>query len=256
MQAVNQSGSGEWVERTWLIALAQSNLFSSTLLGGVLLGLSSSLHCMGMCGPIASSLLFIQAPAGSARRRAEVLLVAQVGRIFGYCVAGAILGEFGSEFYGLFDRESAYRLLQWSAAASLGWIGLSVAGLLPPLSFLDRLLAPISRAMLSLHITPNAWPTLATLISGLAWGFLPCGMVFAALFTAMLTGSGSGGFLLMAGFGLGTLPSVTIKALGLTAMPRLLTARRARVLIGLCIASTGTLGLLPSGPGGPLCLSR
>lgn len=227
-----------------------------SFLGGVLLGLASSLHCMGMCGPIASSLLFIQAPHSSMRRRTEVLLIAQTGRVFGYCVAGMILGTLGSEFYGLFDRESAYRLLQWSAAVSLGWIGLSVAGLLPSLSFLDRLLAPISRAMLTPRIAPLASKTFATLASGLVWGFLPCGMVYAALFTAMLTGSGNGGLLLMAGFGIGTLPSVTIAALGLTGIRNLFPAHHARVLIGLSIASTGTLGLLLSAPGGPLCLTR
>lgn len=227
-----------------------------SLLGGVLLGLASSLHCIGMCGPIASSLLFIQAPNSSIRGRAEVLLLAQTGRIFGYCVAGLVLGALGSGLYGLFDREFAYRVLQWSAAASLGWIGLSVAGLLPPLSLIDRLLTPISRAILAKKVAPYAPTTLAALISGLVWGFLPCGMVYAALFTAMLTGSGSGGLLLMAGFGLGTLPSVTITALGLTTIPTFFPAERARVLIGLSIASTGTLGLLLSAPGGPLCLTR
>ena len=227
-----------------------------SFLGGILLGLASSLHCMGMCGPIATSLLFLQAPNGSARWRAEILLIAQLCRIFGYCVAGFVLGAFGSEFYGLFDREAGYRILQWSAAASLGWIGLSVAGLLPPLSVFDRLLRPISRAMLALEVSPSASTTGTALMSGLIWGFLPCGMVYASLLTAMLTGSGAGGVLLMAGFGLGTLPSVTATALGLSAMPALFPARSARVLIGLGIASTGTLGLLLSGPGGPLCLTR
>jgi hypothetical protein len=42
--------------------------------------------------------------------------------------------------------------------------------------------------------------TAGPLVAGLFWGFLPCGMVFGALFYAMATGSALGGAMLMAGF--------------------------------------------------------
>jgi uncharacterized protein len=60
-------------------------------------------------------------------------------------------------------------------------------------------------------------------------------MVYGALFYAMLSGSALGGGAVMAGFGLGTLPSVTAVALGISSFRRLARVRQARVWVGLAI---------------------
>jgi uncharacterized protein len=207
---------------------------SLTFLGGLLMGLASSLHCAGMCGAIASSLMFAFSPGESPAERARTLLAAHAGRLMMYVAGGLVLGAAGSAFYGAFDHAAAYLVMRWAAAVALGWIGLSVAGFAPSLAVVDRFAAPIAQ---SLRFSPA--PAFAggtgAFASGLIWGVLPCGMVYGALFYAMLSGSALGGGAVMAGFGLGTLPSVTAVALGISSFRRLARVRQARVWVGLAI---------------------
>jgi len=226
-----------------------------TLLGGVLLGLASTLHCAAMCGGIASGVVFLFHPQDTGER-VRVLLSAQGGRIAAYVIAGAILGAAGAGIYGAFDHAAAYRLLQWAGAATLMWIGLSVAGVLPALSGLDRWVAALSSAVAGALAPIRRFPVAGPFAAGLAWGTIPCPMVYAALFTATLTGSGAGGATLMAGFGLGTLPAVTATALGVTMLARIEARALARGVIGLAIAMLGFSTLYPSSPtAGLLCLT-
>ena len=209
---------------------------SLTFLGGLLMGLASSLHCAGMCGAIASSLMFAFSPGEAPARRARTLLAAHAGRLMMYVAGGMVLGAAGSAFYGAFDHAAAYLVMRWAAAVALGWIGLSVAGFAPSLAVVDRFAAPITQ---SLRFSPA--PAFAggtgAFASGLIWGVLPCGMVYGALFYAMLSGSALGGGAVMAGFGLGTLPSVTAVALGISSFRRLARIRQARVWVGLAIVA-------------------
>ena len=71
------------------------------------------------------------------------------------------------------------------------------------------------------HIFRPRW---GLFVSGAIWGFLPCAMVYAALFYAMLSGSWLGGALAMSGFGLGTLPVLIGAGLGLPLLRRRATA--------------------------------
>jgi len=207
---------------------------SLTFLGGLLMGLASSLHCAGMCGAIASSLMFAFSPGEAPAERARTLLAAHAGRLMMYVAGGMVLGAAGSAFYGAFDHAAAYFVMRWAAAVALGWIGLSVAGFAPSLAVADRFAAPIAQ---SLRFSPA--PAFAggtgAFASGLIWGVLPCGMVYGALFYAMLSGSALGGGAVMAGFGLGTLPSVTAVALGISSFRRLARVQQARVWVGLAI---------------------
>ncbi len=207
---------------------------SLTFLGGLLLGLASSLHCAGMCGAIASSLMFAFAPGETQVERAGALLAAHAGRVLMYVVGGMVLGAAGSRLYGAFDHAIAVVVMRWAAAVALGWIGLSVAGFAPSLAFFDRLAGPIAE---SLRFSPA--PAFAggagAFASGLVWGLLPCGMVYGALFYAMLSGDALRGGAVMAGFGLGTLPSVTAVAFGVSSFRRLARAPNARIAVGLAI---------------------
>jgi sulfite exporter TauE/SafE len=207
---------------------------SLTFLGGLLMGLASSLHCAGMCGAIASSLMFAFSPGESPAERARTLVAAHAGRLLMYVAGGVVLGAAGSAFYGAFDHAAVYLVMRWAAAVALGWIGLSVAGFAPSLAVVDRFAAPIAQ---SLRFSPA--PAFAggtgAFASGLLWGVLPCGMVYGALFYAMLSGSALGGGAVMAGFGLGTMPSVTAVALGISGFRRLARVQAARVWVGLAI---------------------
>jgi sulfite exporter TauE/SafE len=226
-----------------------------TFASGALLGFSSSLHCAGMCGGIAATLMFtfdpVQGPAG----RVKALLAAQAGRVSAYVAAGGFLGAAGTLFYGSMDHTAAHGVLRAVAAMSLGWVGLSVLGLVPSLAGFDRFAAPVAARLRSVSGGLSAAAPLAPYVAGLAWGLLPCGMVYAALFYASLSGSAASGAAVMAGFGLGTLPAVTFTALGIGSLRELSNNPRVRVIAGVSILTAAAASvLLPAVQSGLLCL--
>ena len=85
-------------------------------------------------------------------------------------------------------------------------------------------------------------------LSGAVWGFLPCAMVYAALFYAMLSGSWLGGAVVMSGFGLGTLPVLIGAGLGLPLLRRRATSVWLRNAVGLAIIMVGIVsaGVTPT----------
>jgi sulfite exporter TauE/SafE len=225
------------------------------LTSGLTLGIASSLHCAAMCGAISSSFLMAMRPAADATARVSTLLTAQAGRIASYVLAGALVGQSGAAVMGLLDRAELYRVLQYAATITLVWIGLSVAGLLPSLGRLDRVLRPVGQGVQRLNARMSGAVLASPFGAGLLWGMMPCGMVYAALFSALLTGKMEGGLLLMLGFGFGTVPAVTASALGISQFRALAAHAEARMAIGLLIAGIGVASLWVSGPGGPLCVT-
>lgn len=215
-----------------------------TFLAGILAGLAASLHCAGMCGPIASGLVLALAPHGSAHAALPTLLVAQAGRVTSYVVAGALVGLFGTTLYAGLDREIAHSVLRWAAGATLMWIGLSVAGLAPAPSALDGVTRFITERLVRIRLSPQPSYWLWVYSTGLLWGLLPCGMVFATLFFAMMSGTAQQGAVIMLGFGLGTLPSVTAAALGVASLKGWAGRRGPRTVIGLALVSIAAISLL------------
>ncbi|MBY0362826.1 MAG: sulfite exporter TauE/SafE family protein [Phreatobacter sp.] len=227
---------------------------SLTFFAGMLMGFASSLHCAGMCGSIGSALMLTVHPDGDARQRARMLLVTQFGRVLAYAVAGGILGTFGSGIAGAFDQTAAYRVLQWASAVTLGWIGLSTAGLIPSLVAFDRLAAPVGHAMMTMTSRHPGFGVGGPMALGIIWGFMPCAMVYGALFTAMLAGTGAGGAALMLGFGLGTVPAVMASAMGVATLKSLGRNPAASMAVGLAITAFAVASVLIGPEGGILCL--
>jgi sulfite exporter TauE/SafE len=219
-------------------------LSSLTLGGGLLLGLASSLHCAGMCGPIATSLMF-----GFGPNQTRALAAAQAGRALVYVTAGALAGSAGGLALGASPHPGAFMLMRVAAALSLAWIGFSLLGLAPSLAGVDRLTAPIARVLSGFRAPGGAFA------AGMVWGFLPCGMVYGALFYAGLSGGTLNGALVMAGFGLGTLPAVTAVALGLGRFRALAHKPGARIAVGLSLMGIAAASLAaPAVAAGMFCL--
>ena len=118
---------------------------SLTLLGGLILGLVSSLHCVAMCGGLGGTLSISLGRSTAFPDRARALAMAQVGKMVAYVAAGAVVGGFGSTLYGLFDQHAAYAVLQRFGALVLVWTAISLTGLLPSPASLGRAFAPLSR---------------------------------------------------------------------------------------------------------------
>ncbi len=206
--------------------------------GGLILGLASALHCASMCGGIASSLLFLFRPEG-ARSNVTVLAAMQGGRILAYTLAGGIVGLIGSAAFNVINPANAYRVIQWAAAVSLMFIGLSIAGLMPAVAGVDTRIARMSETLERVLAPLRRRPVLGPMATGFTWGISPCPMVYAALFSATLQGTFQGGAAWMLGFGAGTLPAIIASAFGIRALSRLNKGALVRSAVGLAIAAFG-----------------
>ncbi len=223
------------------------------------MGLAGSLHCAGLCGGIASSLLLAtEAPDGAPAARAATLLKVQLGRALSYTLCGAVAGSGGAAFAELIHLAGIQPMTRIAAACALVWTGCSVAGLAPSFAIMDRIMAS----------TFNSWPVAVTrrfqdphpVVLGILWGFAPCGMVYAALLNAVLSGSSMAGAGFMAGFGLATIPAVATAAFGVTALAGFgarLPRSNLRAALGTALLALGLASLAEPGMSlSALCLGR
>ena len=172
-----------------------------------LLGLVSSLHCVQMCGPIV--LAFSLPLNRSDALRAH--LQYNAGRILTYAFLGALAGAAGGAI-GMLGRlaglASGARLF---AGAAMIVAGILMIGLLPSNGLVTiqkrGITARFSKLIGRRLLAPQGKFTL-----GLALGFLPCGLVYAALLKAVDSGTAIAGALTMLAFGLGT--AIALLSLG------------------------------------------
>lgn len=226
------------------------------LMIGVTMGLASSLHCIGMCGPIACGIA-MGGPAGaSGADRLRLVLMAQGGKALSYVAGGALFGSFGVGLYDILNFEAGHAVLQWTAGLTLVWIGLSFAELVPALAGLDRVLAPVAGKVARLQKRGLLTQPGDAVLAGMVWGLMPCAMVYMALFNAVLAGSVLNAMQVMLGFALGTVPAVTASALGLNGLLRAGRDQRMRRWAGLGLAVAGIASLLFTAPGSPFCIWR
>lgn len=216
-----------------------ATLSDLSIFGAMLAGFASSLHCVGMCGGISASLMMTLSPSTDRTAQIRVALFSQFGRILSYMLAGAVLAAVSSQIYLAVDREAGFVLLRWAGALTLVYIGLSVAGIAPQLAGLDRIGARV--AILAGSPAGARMQQAGPLFAGMLWGFMPCGMVYAALFYAMLSADPVHGALIMGGFGLGTLPAILMTAFGAGGLMRLARRDGARLAVGLLIIAIGIL---------------
>ncbi len=177
------------------------------MLTALLLGVVGSLHCAGMCGPIA---LALPASGNTIASRATSIVLYNFGRAMTYSVLGAISGLAGGT-------------LMWAGGQQLLSVTAGVIILLALLMGLAgkkmRLPGPVDRMYVAVRgqlgkLFRRRKPGTLLLI-GLLNGLLPCGLVYAALGGAAATGSMAGGALFMLLFGIGTSTSLAaISAFG------------------------------------------
>ena len=222
-------------------------------------GLASGVHCVAMCGGIVAAfdarvadpnarvadpnskrVIPIREKTDWARR-----IAFNLGRISAYAAAGAAVGTVGAAAYAA-DVLPAQETLQLAANVMLVFVGLHLAGGGRVLSGIEALglplwrrLQPLAARLLPARTSPQpfARALARTYLAGLAWGWLPCAMVYAALATATFSGSAARGALAMAAFGLGTLPFLL--AAGWLAA----RVRAWRALAGAAVLGFGVYGL-------------
>ncbi len=205
----------------------------------LLLGLAGSLHCAGMCGPLALAL-----PAGAGGRGQFVAgrLAYHGGRVITYALLGAALGLAG--------RSLALAGVQRGVSVAAGLLLIAGVWLLPRAGGAGAAVrggGGLQRAPGGLLRRPGL-PSLGLL--GLLNGLLPCGLVYAAGAASLAAGGAGAGALYMAVFGLGTVPMMLALGLGGRALPvtwrlRLTTAVPAVVSLvgGLLVLRGLALGI-------------
>jgi hypothetical protein len=208
------------------------------------MGFAGSGHCGAMCGGIASST--VAARAGS---RTLLSLSLNAGRLISYATAGAVVGGLGSilgEVSVLRDDAVTLRGLLGVALVALG-LALAVGA--RSFALLDRVGAPLWRILrpYAQRLSGPSTP-LRALAFGALWGFLPCGLVYAALGVAAASGSSLRGALTMLAFGAGTLPALVLLG-SLASGFRSLAARTpVRLALGLLVAFTGVVNIASAWP--------
>ena len=207
-----------------------------------LVGLLGGVHCFGMCGGIVGALSLGGTP------RLALHLAYNAGRIASYVAAGALVGGFGQAglALGATDPGTAWaaRLaLFLFANLMLMALGLYLMGATRVLAGVERIgqglwqrLQPLGRRFLPARRVTQAFPL------GLIWGWLPCGLVYGALFSALSTGSAVRGAGLMLAFGLGTLPNLLLAGLLAAQLKQFIRHRVVRALAGGSILAFGVWG--------------
>jgi uncharacterized protein len=225
-------------------------------IGGFAMGFAGSLHCSCVCGGIASSLLLAArsddpAPASQARALAAI----QAGRALTYALGGALVASVGSSFAGLLYLAGWQPVVRVAAAFVIVAVGLSIAGILPRSGLSTFVRAVNERLRRTL---PRRVAGSVPLLSGMAWGLAPCGMVYNALMMAMVTGSAVNGALFMSGFALATVPAVSLAAFGSAHVvrgSRTASRKRLKTTLGASLAVFGLVSAaIPAHSLTSLCL--
>jgi hypothetical protein len=212
-----------------------------------LIGLLGGTHCVGMCGGIVSALSVntVRLPGQSAWRELPTHVAYNLGRISSYTLAGAIMGAIGSLGLLLDNLLPIQITLYVLANLMLVALGLYLTGVTGALGFLERLgqklwrrIQPLTRRFLPVRSPVQALPL------GLLWGFLPCGMVYSVLTTALLSGSSLRGAGLMLAFGLGTLPNLLLAGVLARRLTEFVRRKSVRVISGLLVLGFGIFGLV------------
>lgn len=166
-----------------------------------LIGLLGSVHCLGMCGPLALAL-----PSGKSTWLGVFFdkFSYQIGRVISYALLGLLTGLIGGRLWmnGMQQTISLICgfLILLAAIYQLGKFNFPVLQ--------QSLLLPFNK-LLGFAFKKKA----GHLVIGILNGLLPCGMVYMALAGALNTGSMQGGMIYMICYGLGTLPLMLFAAM-------------------------------------------
>lgn len=226
------------------------SVFIVALFGGV--------HCAAMCGGIAMAAeqrAAVRVPVTihrSPRGWLVELLAMHAGRLTTYALLGAVVGAVGAAVW----KQDYLPVQRWLYGAGGAMLVMSGFWLLRGRTmraarleaFAARMAQGVVGRMGALGIRLPAGlarhaPLLRRFGLGLAWGIVPCGMVYGALAMALLAGNAASGALVLFAFGLGTLPNLLVIS-GLSGYVRHVSRRPAvRTVAGVLIIGFGIVGV-------------
>lgn len=206
----------------------------SSYITAFLLGLFSTVHCIAMCGSVIGALT-LSLPAEvreSQLRMLPFVFNYNIGRILSYGLAGVLVGLLSSPL----TQINAHWFLRILSVVVMMSMGLYLAGWFPKFARAEKLGAPVWRLLqpIGQKLLPVRSFSQAFLL-GMVWGWLPCGLVYAALAVAATAGDPVKGGLVMLAFGAGTLPAVMGAGLFTGMLASLARSRHLRQVAGILI---------------------
>ncbi len=180
---------------------------TTSLLSAFLLGLFSTAHCIAMCGSVIGALT-LSLPANvrqSPKAMLPYVFNYNLGRIISYTLAGLLVAALVSPLNDIGGLD----WLRYLSVIFMIAMGLYLAGWLPRFAHIEKIGTPIWRFLQPLGQKCLPVKSLKQAFAfGAVWGWLPCGLVYAALVMAATSGDVVTGGMTMLAFGLGTLPAV------------------------------------------------
>ena len=172
------------------------------LWSALIFGLLGSFHCVGMCGPIA---FMLPVDRSNSARKVIQIFAYHLGRIFAYSLIGLFFGLIGKSLY-IFGMQQQLSIV-------IGILMITVV-LIPvqtfnKYNFSKPLYYIISKVKSALGSALKKKTADTFLTIGFLNGFLPCGLVYMAVFASMAMQNAVQGSLYMTLFGLGTIPLMT-----------------------------------------------
>ena len=159
-------------------------------------GLVTSVHCVGMCGPLACG------AAAIGRTPAQRHLAAGAyhgGRLLSYAALGALAGVISAQPLQ-WTMSSPAAALPWMLVVVLALVGLGVDKRIPCPAPVARLSLRVRRRLLAGRAGRGSF------MIGVATPLLPCGPLWLVLIAALASGSALRGSEFMFAFALGTIP--------------------------------------------------
>lgn len=172
------------------------------LFSAFILGLLGSFHCVGMCGPIA---FMLPVDRTNKVKKISQITIYHIGRLLAYSLIGLIFGLIGKSLF-IFGYQQQLSII-------IGVLMILVV-VIPQKTFnkynfskpIYKIISKV-KSSLGSALKKKTMDTFLTI--GFLNGFLPCGLVYMALFAALASGNAASGSLYMAVFGLGTIPLMT-----------------------------------------------
>lgn len=172
------------------------------LLTAIIFGLLGSFHCIGMCGPIA---FMLPVDRTNQTKRVIQISVYHLGRMFTYGILGALFGFLGKGFY-LFGFQQYVSIIIGVIMILMIVLPKKTINTFSITKPIYKLLSGVKNR-LGKELKKKRTDTFFTI--GFLNGFLPCGLVYMAIFASIATGNVVDGSLYMILFGLGTIPLMT-----------------------------------------------
>jgi sulfite exporter TauE/SafE len=221
------------------------------LVSAWLVGALGGLHCLAMCGGLLGAIGARDAAQTQALHPARTIVVRQAtyhaGRLATYSLLGALFG--------------ALRAIYILANVFLLLLGTSLVLRTPGVPIMQRFGArAFAPALKALQPALKRSDLAGRVAMGLAWGLMPCALIYSVLPLALLAGGAWQGSLVMLAFGLGTVPNLLATGVLVNRAGRLASGRAMRHAAAVAMIAFGMLGIwrvlfAPTALGqGPFCL--